>query len=91
MFSQMKDIKHIKQEFHTVAWVMPQVWDFVGLGVPRGSKKCWWPWGEVKSQISLNSSYKVNFIFFFLPNEVQKFAMAPYRLRVLAEEILVTH
>ena len=31
--------KHIRQDFHSVAWVMPQVWDFGALGVPRGSKK----------------------------------------------------
>ena len=29
----MKDIKHIRQDFHLVAWVMPQVSD---LGVPWG-------------------------------------------------------
>ena len=33
VFSQLKDIKHIRQDFHSVAWVMPQGWD---LGVPRG-------------------------------------------------------
>ena len=31
VFSQMKDIKHIRQDFHSVASVMPQGWDF---GVP---------------------------------------------------------
>ena len=31
MFSQIKDIKNIEQNFHLVAWVMPQRWD---LGVP---------------------------------------------------------
>ena len=35
----MKDTKHIRQDFHSVAWVMPQGWDFAVLGVPRGSKK----------------------------------------------------
>ena len=35
----MKDTKHIRQYFHSVAWVMPQGWDFEALGVPRGSKK----------------------------------------------------
>ena len=29
----MKDIKHIRQDFHLVAWVMPQGSD---LGVPWG-------------------------------------------------------
>ena len=33
VFSQMKDIKHIRQDFHLAAWVMPQGWD---LGVPSG-------------------------------------------------------
>ena len=29
--------KHIRQDFYSVAWVMPQGWDFGALGVPRGS------------------------------------------------------
>ena len=29
--------KHIGWNFHSVAWVMPQGWDFGALGVPRGS------------------------------------------------------
>ena len=33
VFSQMKDIKHIGQDFHSVAWVMPKGWD---LGVLLG-------------------------------------------------------
>ena len=33
VFSQMKGIKHIRRDFHSVAWVMPQGWD---LGVPLG-------------------------------------------------------
>ena len=33
VFSQMKDIKHIRRDFHLAAWVMPQRWD---LGVPWG-------------------------------------------------------
>ena len=37
VFSQMKDTKHFRRDFHSVAWVMPQGWDFGGLGVPRGS------------------------------------------------------
>ena len=40
VFSQIKDTKHIRRDFHSVSWVMPQGWDFGGgLGVPRGSKK----------------------------------------------------
>ena len=33
VFSQMKDIKHIRRDFHLAAWVMPQGSDF---GVPSG-------------------------------------------------------
>ena len=33
----MKETKHIRQDFYSVAWVMPQGWDFGSLGVPRGS------------------------------------------------------
>ena len=91
--------KHIRQDFHSVAWVMPQGWDFGALGVPRWSKiyfiqiwSCgisnglgwraeqnaskifilgshWWPWGEVKGQISLDFDYHVNFED-FIPNFV---------------------
>ena len=39
VFSQMKDTKHIRRDFHSVAWVMPQGWDFGGLGCPGGQKK----------------------------------------------------
>ena len=35
----MKDTKHIRQDFHSAPWVMPQGWDFEALGVPRGAKK----------------------------------------------------
>ena len=37
VFSHMKDIKHIRRDFHLVAWVMPQGSD---LGVP------WGVWGS---------------------------------------------
>ena len=40
VFSEMKDIKHIRRDFHLATWVMPQGWDF---GVPWGvgeSKNC---------------------------------------------------
>ena len=33
VLSQLKDIKHIGGDFHSVVWVMPQGWD---LGVPWG-------------------------------------------------------
>ena len=37
VFSQIKDTKHIRWDFYSVAWVMPEGWDFWALGVPRGS------------------------------------------------------
>ena len=39
LFSQMKDTKHIRRDFNSVAWVMPQGSDFGALGVPRGGQK----------------------------------------------------
>ena len=33
----MKDTKHIRRDFNSVAWVMPQGSDFGALGVPRGT------------------------------------------------------
>ena len=35
----MKDTKHIRRDFNSVSWVMPQGWDFGVLGMPRESKK----------------------------------------------------
>ena len=32
----MKDTKHIRPDFHSAPWVMPQEWDCEALGVPRG-------------------------------------------------------
>ena len=32
VFSQMKYIKHIRRDFHLVAWAIPQRWDFGVLG-----------------------------------------------------------
>ena len=39
VFSQMKNTKHIRRDFHSVTWVMPQGWYFGALRVPRGSKQ----------------------------------------------------
>ena len=34
VYSQMKDTKHIRRDFHSAAWVMPQGWDLeVSWGV----------------------------------------------------------
>ena len=32
----MKDTKHIRRDFYSVAWIMPQGWDFGALGYPGG-------------------------------------------------------
>ena len=32
VFSQMKDMKHIRRDFYSVTWVMPQGTDFGGTG-----------------------------------------------------------
>ena len=37
MFSQIKDRKHIEQNFHSVAGVMPQGWDLGCWGVKNFS------------------------------------------------------
>ena len=35
MFSQIKDIKHVKRDFYSVASVMPQGWDLGVLGCQK--------------------------------------------------------
>ena len=36
VFSQMEDTKHIRRDFNSVAWVMPQGWDFGSAGGAQG-------------------------------------------------------
>ena len=45
----MKDTKHIRQDFNSVAWVMPQGSDFRALGVLRGSNLFFFKHGHVAS------------------------------------------
>ena len=45
----MKDTKNIRWDFLSVAWVMPQGWNFVVLGMPRYSKI--FKYGHVAYQI----------------------------------------
>ena len=47
----MKDTKHIRQDFYSVAWVMPQGWDFGVLGCPGGQKFILFKHGHVAYQI----------------------------------------
>ena len=51
VFSQMKATKYIRQDFYSVAWVMPQGWDFGALGVPRGSNIFFFKHGHVAYQM----------------------------------------
>ena len=48
----MKDTKHIRRVFCSVACVMPQGWDFGALGVPRGSNYYFFKHGHVAYQIN---------------------------------------
>ena len=50
----MNDTKHIRQDFHSVAWVIPQGWDFAALGVPRWLKFIFFKHGHVAYQIDEN-------------------------------------
>ena len=47
----MKDTKHIRRDFHSVPWVMPQGWGFGTLRVPKGSKIFFFKHGHVVYQI----------------------------------------
>ena len=44
----MKDTKHIRQDFHSVPWVMPQGW---GAGGAQGAKKNFFKHGHVVYKI----------------------------------------
>ena len=52
----MKDTKHIRRDFNSDAWVMPQGSDFGALGIPRGggSKNIFFKHGHVAYQIDGN-------------------------------------
>ena len=47
----MKDTKHIRREFYSVPWVMPQGSDFGALVVPRASNNFFFKHGHVVYQI----------------------------------------
>ena len=51
MRSQIKDTKHIRREFHSVAWIMPQGWDLGRCGCPGGQKIYFFKHGHVVYQI----------------------------------------
>ena len=57
----MKDTKHIRHDFHSVPWVMPQGWD---LGRPGGQKNFFFKHSHVAYQIDGDdeqNSCKLNF------------------------------
>ena len=47
----MNNTKHIRRDFYSVTWVMPQGWDFGALGVPRGSNIFFFEHGHVAYHI----------------------------------------
>ena len=52
VFPRMKDTKHIRRDFYSVTWVIPQGCEFERWGVPSGSKK--FKHGHVAYQIDRN-------------------------------------
>ena len=54
VFSQMKDTKYIRRDFHSVTWVISQGRDFGALGLPRGSKHFFLKHGHVAYQIDMD-------------------------------------
>ena len=54
----MKDTKHIRRDFYSVAWVMPQGRDIGALGVPKGSNNFFFKHGHVAYQI--DADYEQN-------------------------------
>ena len=63
MFSQIKDIKHINKDFHSVTWVMPQLWDLGELGGQKFnfSKHAMVMWHiKLKGMVS-RTGYKLKF------------------------------
>ena len=47
----MKDTKHIRRDFYSVPWVMPQGWDFGALGGAQGVKFVFFKHGHEVYQI----------------------------------------
>ena len=47
VFSQMKDIKHIRHDFHLVTWVMPHGSDFWGTGGLGGQHICFSKFNQI--------------------------------------------
>ena len=54
LFSQKKVTKHIRRDFNSVAWVMPEGSDFGSLGCRGGQKKIFVKHGHVAYQIDVD-------------------------------------
>ena len=50
----MKGTKHIRRDFHSAPWVMPQGWDFEALGCPGGQNLFFFKHGHVVYQIDVD-------------------------------------
>ena len=58
MFLQIKDIRHIKWDFCSDAWVMPQGWDLGAVGLRTGGQNFFFfEHGHVAYQIDGDDEY----------------------------------
>ena len=67
VFSQIKNTNHIRRDFYSVAWVMPNGRDFGALWCQRGSKIYFFKDGHVAYQIDGDDEYNrmhVKFSFY---------------------------
>ena len=56
VFSQMKDTKYIRRDFHSVTWIMPQGWDLGHWGAQGVKKLLGVPWGVGVKKIFFRNS-----------------------------------
>ena len=64
VFPQIKDVKHIRRDFHSVAWVMPKGWDF-GIPWGLGVQICFFPkFNQIRCVSYLHEWHMQRHIFF---------------------------
>ena len=81
-FLQIKDRKHIEQNFHSVAGVMPQGWD---LGVLGGSKTLAWGFAMPPHRLRI-------LVTFLLPfEETQHFNYLHFLMQIIEQSHDQTH
>ena len=56
VFSQMKDTKYIRRDFHSFTWIMPQGWDLGHWGAQGVKKLLGVPWGVGVKKIFFRNS-----------------------------------